>query len=54
MCCLQDFVSHSVMIFIVCDASYPMGVSAMVILPDFHEVGVTFHCGCLLEMTERM
>lgn len=33
VCYLQVFASYFVRILAVCDASHPMGVSAMVILP---------------------
>lgn len=32
-----------------------MGVSAMVIVLEFHKIAVSFHCWCLLEVRmERM
>lgn len=39
----QVFASYF-MIFIVCDASHAMGLSAMVFLSAFHEIDVSFHC----------
>lgn len=54
VCYFQVFASYF-MIFTVCDAFHPMGLSARVILPAFHEINMPFHCRYLLEVrVERM
>lgn len=50
VCYLQVFASYFARILVVCDASHPTGLSAVVVLPQFHEVAVFFHCWCLLEV----